>query len=98
MKRAKIMLLAILVVATVGGALAFKAQKFLKKNVYCLTTTATNICVTTPIPFQTTPIAGQVGFTTPCAVFHPTTFKTIYYTTASCGKTFNGTVYTTNVD
>jgi hypothetical protein len=38
MKRAKIMLVAIAVLATVGGALAFKAQKF--GNVkYCYTTT-----------------------------------------------------------
>jgi hypothetical protein len=38
MKRAKIMLVAIAVLATVGGALAFKAQKF-GSTKYCYTIT-----------------------------------------------------------
>ena len=40
MKKAKIMLMAIAVLGVVGGALAFKAQKFLG-NYYCSTTKTT---------------------------------------------------------
>jgi len=43
MKKAKIMLMAIVVIGTVGGALAFKAGKFTYPNLYsCATTTSTN--------------------------------------------------------
>lgn len=39
MKKAKIMLTAITVLAVVGGALAFKAKKFTERRFYCTTTT-----------------------------------------------------------
>lgn len=51
MKKAKFMLMAILVMGVVGGALAFKASKFTTHTLYTCATTATTtslICVTAP--------------------------------------------------
>ena len=77
MKRAKIMLIAIAVVATVGGALAFKAQKFSLQNIYCLK--ASGIC--TQVAFKTTNVGPFV--TTPCINDHPAAFSSSYYTTTA---------------
>lgn len=94
MKRAKIMLLAIAVIATVGGALAFKAQKFADMNVYCKS--ANGACLSAP--FRTTPVAGEATFTTPCTTTHPAAFSSSYYTTNGCGSPIRATVYSTIVE
>ncbi|MBO9204616.1 MULTISPECIES: hypothetical protein [Niastella] len=83
MKRAKIMLLAIAVIATVGGALAFKAQRFAFQNVYCATQPAGGAltCTTIGVPFSTTNVSPS--FTTPCKTWHAALgiTTTSYYTT-----------------
>src|SRR5688500_2938065 len=82
MKRAKIMLLAIAVIATVGGALAFKAQRFSHQNVYCATTAGGNLtCITTDVPFKIT--NQSPSFSTPCSTWHAALgiTTTSYYTT-----------------
>lgn len=99
MKRAKIMLLAIAIIAGVGGALAFKAQKFSKKNIYCSTNVGSR-CVT--VTFQTTPIDDVIPVTTPCSTYHElvggngTPSTTQYYTTSTCPQSFNNNVWPTN--
>jgi hypothetical protein len=87
MKRAKIMLLAIAVIATVGGALAFKAQRFTTQNVYCATIPAGGAltCTTVLVPFKTK-IAAFPSFSTPCETWHNAlglgaTKTSSYYTT-----------------
>jgi hypothetical protein len=111
MKKAKIMLLAIAVIATVGGALAFKAKKFADKNVYCATKDINNVVYCTFTDYKR--IAGTpVEETTsrPCEAWHAELFggsnalTTQYYTTTSiltppnpriCGNPLAGTVYLT---
>lgn len=78
MKKAKIMLLTILVAATVGGSLAFNAQRFGLTNVWCLN--SDGICAR--VFFRTTNLSPFV--TTPCINDHPPAFTTSYYTTNTC--------------
>jgi hypothetical protein len=87
MKRAKIMLLAIAVIATVGGALAFKAQRFTDQNVFCATKDAQNViyCTTVGVPFIKT--NSGATFSTPCETWHNAlglgaTRTSSYYTTS----------------
>lgn len=79
MKRAKIMLIAIAAVAAVGGALAFKAQKFNLQNVYCKNAAGT--CQKKA--FKTIDL-GDAFYTTPCIGVHPVAFTSSYYTTNTC--------------
>jgi hypothetical protein len=81
MKRAKIMLLAIAVVATVGGALAFKATTFQPGNVYCKIAAAGTTCALTS--YTTNFIAGQATTTQPC-VFGGSYYTTITLANAAC--------------
>lgn len=85
MKRAKIMLIAIAVIATVGGALAFNAQKYTRQTVYCATKDANNIIYCTNTIFKTTNVAPS--FTTPCSTWHALVGANTssYYTTSTCG-------------
>jgi hypothetical protein len=87
MKRAKIMLIAIAVIATVGGALAFKAQRFVDKNVFCYTKTADGILTCKTSDFKTT-LAGPIVIT-PCSTFHVAvgfpTLTSSYLTTCVIG-------------
>lgn len=66
MKKAKIMLVAIAVLATVGGALAFKASKFGLKKFCTTTTTVGGFCsiATSATYTDQTPIAFSVYYTT----------------------------------
>ncbi|MBO9204617.1 MULTISPECIES: hypothetical protein [Niastella] len=86
MKRAKIMLIVIAVIASVGGVLALKAQRFGICNVYCATK-VNNIltCTTVGVPFSTT--NASPSFTTPCRTFHDALgiTTTSYYTTTGSG-------------
>lgn len=66
MKRIKVMLMSMLLLAVVGGALAFKA-KFDKS--FCTTTpaagnTCPNLCLPTPLANTTTTIVGGVALCT----------------------------------
>lgn len=77
MKKAKIMLIAICVLAVVGGALAFKAKQL--ANVYCLTP-ATGACE--KVNYTTVKIGGALPTTNPCPN------ETIFYTENGCQTTF----------
>ena len=87
MKRAKIMLTAIAVLAVVGGALAFKAKTFDHASIYCKNGNACNIVqftFTKPTPV-TTPSND------PCA-------QTYFYSESGCNTSFletQNTVYET---
>ena len=63
MKKVKIMLMSALVVATVGGALAFKAKNF-STGFKCGTTT--NSCPNTPAVNMTTVGASSSNFVSYC--------------------------------
>src|SRR5688572_22485127 len=105
MKRAKIMLIAIAVIATVGGALAFKAQKFADKNVYCATLDLVGNIYCTLTDYKTAKRPGEILATTtlPCRTSHEAVFgigaatTTSYYTTTTCPTPFFKTVYTTDI-
>jgi type II secretory pathway pseudopilin PulG len=108
MKRAKIMLLAIAVVATVGGALAFKAQRFIDKNVYCATKNAQNVIYCTSTSFKTTN-PGEAFVSTPCVTWHNAlglgaVRTSTYYTTTQdlqgnpCPNPIRATVTVTDQD
>lgn len=78
MKRAKIMLTAIVVLAGVGGALAFKAQKFSQANIYCKFAgdqTCKKVNYTTQFVFD------ALSTTNPCKGAETTST----YTTSLCG-------------
>jgi len=93
MKRVKIMLSAIAVLAVVGGALAFKAQKFAHKNVFCSTFPAPNTCRVTDAKFTIAPpkIANPCGLD---AQGNPIP----YYSDAQCLLPTTSTVTVTNVN
>lgn len=84
MKKAKIMLTAICVLAVVGGALAFKAKS--RANVYCL------------IP--ETGICYQVAFTTlkpflpGISTINPCPDQTVFYSGNNCATTYIETLNT----
>ena len=81
MKKAKIMLMAIAVLAVVGGALAFKTAKFHVRNVFA--TTPNGVCTTAP----------YVSAAFPGAITTTGTF----YTTSTCPASgVITTVYLTN--
>lgn len=92
MKRAKIMLTAICVLAVVGGALAFKVKS--QANVFCLTPSTgacDKIAFTTIKPNVNPPAATT---TNPCPN------ETVFYTENGCQTTFietQNTVYATNL-
>jgi hypothetical protein len=95
MKRAKFMLLAIVIVAIVGAALAFKAKVYECYNVYCATKDAQNViyCTTVGVPFKTK-IAQFPSFSTPCITWHNSlglgaTRTSSYYTTSQDPSGFN---------
>lgn len=91
MKRVKIMLTAVTVLAVVGGALAFKAQKFTPSAVYCKPSSTCNFA-----NFQRDLISGAVTTTQPCG----TNIK--YYSEPNCvtqiTPTTTSTLYATNVE
>ncbi|WP_205514599.1 hypothetical protein [Longitalea arenae] len=78
MKKVKIMLTAVTIVAAVGGALAFKAQKFGAANAYCKS--QSGAC--NKVIYQTTP---RDGFN-PIA-FDPCANTTVYYLNPTCPVT-----------
>lgn len=90
MKRAKIMLLAIAVIATVGGVLAFKAQKFGSANVYCTSTCP----AASKVLFTTGFIQAAATTTEPCgnAPFY-TSAPGVACTTITTTPTVDITVY-----
>jgi hypothetical protein len=58
MKKVKIMLTAITVMAVVGGALAFKAVKF-NSTIFCTTEAAQGACTIETPGFSIAPVGGQ---------------------------------------
>jgi len=72
MKRAKIMLMGIAVVAVVGAGLAFKANRFTESVFYKFTTTTPQkgCFLTTTLPYTT------IGVTTTTIPYSSTTFAT----------------------
>jgi hypothetical protein len=88
MKKARIALTAIGLLAVVGGALAFKATRE-AANVFC-PSPQPGVC--TLVSYQQAPIAGQTGTLRPCG---PNVLT--YYTTTACnaGNRTAGRVYTT---
>jgi hypothetical protein len=88
MKKARIMLSGIAVLAVVGGALAFNAKKLEDKNVFCLLPDGSCPAVS----YKTIP-PGTPETTEPCGAG-----ITTYFTTQPCTQTVSGTVYFTNVD
>jgi len=99
MKRGKIMLIAIAVVATVGGALAFKAQRFAHKNIYCATINAQGQITCSSTDFKGCVLPNPF-FTTPCITWHNALglgagLTSSYYTTNSCPTPFRACVTTT---
>ncbi|THU39605.1 hypothetical protein FAM09_13980 [Niastella caeni] len=100
MKRAKIMLIAIAVVATVGGVLAFKAQRFAEKNVFCRTQLANGNFTCTSTSFKTTDPAIFPYVTTPCSTWHGAIgeLTSSYYTSTTCPPSFRASVTDTNID
>lgn len=103
MKRAKIMLSAIAVIATVGGVLAFKAQKFADQNVWCRTAEVGITCKS--VAYKTNAQSGAATTTLPCLASHQVIFAltptltSSYFTTNTCPITtpVAGIVTTTNV-
>lgn len=101
MKKAKIMLLAIAIIATVGGVLAFKAQKFADRNVYCATFKEGGGITCALTSYKTTP--DLIPTTIPCKTWHEAVFglnavtTTSYYTTTTCPPPVHSTVYSTIV-
>ena len=94
MKKIKIMLSAVVVLAAVGGALAFKATKFSNANVYCSTFQGSKPCKKQTPSYQTTQPTGQSAIN-----FDPCGSDPNYYTESACNTTFTTTgtpVYTTN--
>lgn len=84
MKRAKVMLITIVVIATVGGVLAFNAQKFIRQTIYCATKDDNNVIYCTNTSFKPTFLEINC-LTTPCSTWHqvlgiPTNS---YYTTTT---------------
>ena len=91
MKKAKIVLSAIVMMAVVGGALAFKAKAFHPTNVFCSDPNSPTPACTIPTPFQTAHI-GQPVTTDPCA-----DGTGVYYTTTvDCNTPTTGQVFSTN--
>ena len=91
MKRAKIMLTSIAILAVVGGALAFKAKTFGAGNVYCKFDNS-GIC---DLVDYTTTYQGQqpASTTNPCK----DALTTSTFTTETCGIAQpTTTVYVTN--
>lgn len=74
MKRVKIMLTSVAVLAVVGGALAFKANKFIAANVYC--STFQQGCLKQTPSYQTTQNGSAIAFE-PCGA-------NSFYTEAGC--------------
>lgn len=97
MKRAKVMLIAITIVAAVGGALAFKAQRFADKNVWCATNINGITC--TKVDFKTVPV-GAPSVTTPCLISHAALIlpTTSYFTTSTCPQLTTARVTATIVE
>ena len=87
MKKTKIMLIAIAVVATVGGALAFKAQRIIHKNVFCAKLNPQQQIVCSTTDFKTTNCQINPFVTTPCQTWH---------NAISLGATRISSCYTTN--
>jgi len=92
MKRAKIMLTGMAVVALVGGALAFKAAKFNDPNLYTCSPTTTipgapKVCWLTAL----NSITGLAATVDPTLVF--TTRTTTHLGTPGCTTTINGVTY-----
>lgn len=81
MRSAKIIFLIIPVVATVGGALAFKAQRFADRNVFCKTNLPNITC--TKVGFKYT-IVSAPHVTTPCLVSH----QALGISTTGCYSTY----------
>jgi hypothetical protein len=80
MKKAKIMLASLLVLVAVGGALAFKAQNFTQKHVYCaeqqqdlctITYTSANLVAGDPVTtlFCTDDAASTCNIAAPITVY-----------------------------
>lgn len=93
MKKVKIMLTAITVFAVVSGALAFKAQRFGLKNVYCRVSSACEIK-----EFQTTD-NGQASVTNPCGGTITTYYTTNIGNSNCSNSSFKTTaVFPTSVD
>lgn len=97
MKRAKIMLIAVTAVAAVGGALAFKAQRFTDKNVWCATNEPNTTC--TKVAFKTT-LQMFPHLTTPCYLSHIALglTTTSYYTNNTCPQLIRAFVTPTVVE
>jgi len=92
MKKAKLMLTAITVVAVVSGALAFKAKTFQFANVYCGTTTDVCSIPADKVAFQYVGTSGTVS--NPC-----TTGQAYYYDGATCNPEENSaTIFQTSAD
>jgi uncharacterized protein YxeA len=87
MKKAKIMLTSIAVLAVVGGALAFKATKFGQGNVFCKFAQSPNCRLT---DYTTDFYAGQATTTNPCTA----SGQTVYYTENACITSFIETLNT----
>lgn len=62
MKKAKIMLSAIAVIAVIGGAVAFKAKSFTNPNVFYRNTI--NGHCNAPVNLKTVPVGTPLSFTT----------------------------------
>lgn len=83
MKKAKLMLSAIAVLAVVGGAFAFKANR--TENLFYKTNAAGN-CLSTTFPLRTTAVVnGQAG-----------EIQTTYFTTTVLGACPTTKIYTVN--
>lgn len=89
MKKAKIMLTAIAVLAVVGGALAFKAKS--AANVYCKNTAGTTC---TKALYQTTQISA-VTTTNPCTSANVTVFYRDEFCEGATSTEAGNTVYVT---
>jgi hypothetical protein len=79
MKRAKILLTAIAVLAVVGGALAFKAKTFQADNVFCIVNSdgaGVYTCAATPQPALITTNGGGGVAANPCNYQGITSFCT----------------------
>ena len=87
MKKAKIMLSAIAVFAIVGGALAFKAQKFGAANIYC----AQNCPSNSKVKYNSVDPGAAVTSTTPCGAN-----QTIYFSNAGGCQIYTTTPTTTS--
>jgi hypothetical protein len=90
MKRVKIMLSAITVLAVVGGALAFKAQRFSPSAVFCSALDEQGQRICDFAGFQTVN-NGQVSQTIPCGAANIE-----YYTTSAANCTQNGVLPANN--